>query len=193
MGVTSSPRKSLTEPLFINVDRCRMHLPIPLSSWMHWKLLVLYVTPLGATEISVLQLAAIIYMNKNILWRWIFFFPSLSLINPCSLRFLSFACLHLFPSTAPSWLGSPELCTFLEWHRQAWKCKFPASFAGTGDVRQFLKRSDSRRHCYLSRGSVLFFLMSRGILGIKIVLTAGIPGRILWKITPWEKTIWFLI
>lgn len=51
-------------------------------------------------------------------------------------------------------------------------------------MRQFLKRSDSHRHCYLSPGSVLFFLMSRGILGIEIVLTAGIPGRILWKITP---------
>lgn len=45
------------------------------------------------------------------------------------------------------------------------------------------KGSDGPRHYYHSPGSMLSFLLSGYILGIEIVLTAGIPWRILWKIT----------
>lgn len=179
MWETSSLRKSLTEPIFINVDRCRMHLSIPLSSWMHWKLLVLYVTPLGATEISVLQLDAITHMYKNILWSWIFFYPSFSLINPSFLRFLLLPCLHCLHSTSPSCLVSLDLLPGVV--LPVPKMWIPRIiWTGTVDERYFLLQvNDCPRHCYHSLGSTLFFFLFTYILGIEIVLIACMPWSIL--------------
>lgn len=178
MGVTSSLRKSLTEPLFIDVDRCRMHLSIPLSSWMHWKLLVLHVTPLGATEISVLQLDAITDMYKNILWSWVFS-PSFSLINHSSLRFLLLSCLHCLHSTLPSCLLSlGHLPGVVLPVSKMWIPRI--IWTGTVGVRHFLLQvNDCPRHCYHSPRSILFFFLFTYILGIETVLIAGIPWRIL--------------
>ena len=114
-----------------------------------------------------------------------FFFPSFSLISPCSLRFLLLTCLHCLCSTLSSCLGSPELCTSQELYCQSQNCEFPESFAGTVDVKYLLlKGSDGPMHYYHSPGSMLFFLLSRSILGIEVVLKAGMPWRIMWKITP---------
>lgn len=119
------------------------------------------------------------------------FFSTPLLINPCSLRFLSLTCLHCFHSTLPSCLDAPEWCSGTA---SPQKCEFPESFAGTGDVRHLpLKGSDGPRRNYHSPDSTLFFLLSRIILGIEIVLTAGIPWSILWKITLGETTISFCI
>lgn len=165
--------------MFINVDRCRMYLSVLLSSWMHWKLLVLYITPLGATEISVLQLDAITDMYKNILWSWAFFSPSFSLINPSSLRFLLLSCLHCLHSTSPSCLVSLDHLPGVV--LPVPKMGIPRSiWTGTVDERHFLLQvNDCPRHCYNSPGSLLFFFLPTYILGIEIVLIACVPWSVL--------------